>query len=80
MYGFSELTIAASHARDGSEGCFTSRKLSYRAIIQLLTHRNSTATCNYYDGREGAHYCRMEEQFEDLPLTKRAWAFQEGVL
>ena len=80
VYGFSQLTIAASHARDGSEGCFTSRKLSCPAIIQLLTHRNSTATCNYYDGREGAHFRRMEERFEDLPLTKRAWAFQERVL
>lgn len=80
VYGFSELTIAASHARDGSQGCFTSRKLSCPAVIQLSTHRNSTVTYNYYDGREGAHYRRKEERFENLPLTKRAWAFQERVL
>lgn len=80
VYGFSELTIAANRAKDGRQGCFSSRNLACPAVIQLSTHRSSTVTYSHYDGREGAHHRRREERFEDMPLTKRAWAFQERLL
>jgi hypothetical protein len=74
VYGGSSLNIAASHARDGSEGCFSHRPRSLLAILP--------ASANFQTQEPVA--CIPTDLYSrgllNTALRSRAWAFQERFL
>ncbi|KAH7413345.1 heterokaryon incompatibility protein-domain-containing protein [Cadophora sp. MPI-SDFR-AT-0126] len=71
VYGNAVANIAASHAKDGSEGLFIERDLK--------------AGPHFVQTSDPARYCTVSYKLYDrcigeAPLSKRAWAFQERYL
>lgn len=79
VYGFAQITIAASHAVDGSHGLFSPRKLPCPVVIRLAPGENNKSGDCYVD-------CRLLDitsaykAIRGSNLPTRAWAFQERVL
>ncbi|OHF04123.1 heterokaryon incompatibility protein [Colletotrichum orchidophilum] len=75
IYKDSEITIAASGARDGSEGCFVPRP-PLQPVIRLP----------YGEAKQGEYMCAtlfpdaLDTTVSETPLGSRAWITQEWML
>lgn len=75
IYASSDLTIAASRARNGHEGLFGVPPPSKK--VQAYTFANGPKPFTVYV-RPTYHHAEFESA--ELPLLRRAWAFQERLL
>jgi len=82
VYGGSEVTIAASGAQDGSEGCFL-QPPDFVGKVRIFTPTSSTTTPNenekekdHWDIAPGSFYTSVVKSH----LAGRAWALQERLL
>jgi len=71
VYGGSSLVIAASHAKDGSKGCFVNR--NPKSVVPCFV----TLSGEQYRCVPASVYSRG---VNDTALSQRAWAFQERFL
>lgn len=75
IYGGSSLTIAATGAKDGRDGCFFDRETSTISMYQLqMPHGLTTTSFKCYDTNF------YERSILKAPLVQRAWAMQERFL
>jgi hypothetical protein len=74
VYGSAELTIAASGASDGSEGCFLDRKDTWRCEVRVSIkgqkHDMTIVPGSYV----------FSKRLERMPLESRGWTLQERVM
>ncbi|RDW57014.1 hypothetical protein BP6252_13932 [Coleophoma cylindrospora] len=93
IYEFSTVTIAATHAAQGSDGCFSERYR--RSYGSPFTPRSITSTELVYTDAQGVawpicsrrqlshsftNHSKDEIEKQDLALLTRAWVFQERLL
>jgi hypothetical protein len=69
VYGGSALNIAATGARDGSNGCFFHRPRQWRCQVS-----------DDSDGVTRSYEAFSKHPLEEMPLLRRGWALQERLL
>jgi hypothetical protein len=74
VYGGSSVNIAASSARDGSQGCFLKPKYFTGGFLAEISIKGSRKV---YDFRSPLTY---DKATVNSHLATRAWAFQEKLL
>ncbi|RWA13103.1 hypothetical protein EKO27_g1984 [Xylaria grammica] len=77
IYGHAECNIAASWAKDGTEGCFSSSDPVARTPTLISTKLpGSDSPVRYLIGQPHTY----KEELEEAPLNKRGWVVQERYL
>jgi hypothetical protein len=69
VYGGSALNIAATGARDGSNGCFFQRPRKWRCQVS-----------DDSDGATRSYEAFSKHPLEQMTLMRRGWALQERLL
>jgi Heterokaryon incompatibility protein (HET) len=80
VYGGAYFVIAATHATDGSVGCYKDRPRFHRVEFETPNRMSVKAICREKIKHE---VWKTSEQFWEaleLPLLGRAWALQERLL
>jgi len=77
VYRNAIVTIAASSARDGREGCFLQSPISPEAIRVPLTLTTSLQTTSVMFR---THLGSIAEGFDNSALSERGWCLQESIL
>ena len=82
IYGNAYLVIAASHAHDGSGGCYSYRE---SPKVQLQASKQNIITVAITEKIDHNIWQKDEPSWQpwedtNLPLFRRAWAFQERLL
>lgn len=86
IYQNSVLTISATKASTGFEGCFSSVKSCFLGHQIIVEHEGKTEPTPCYVRRQLEHFedplCANEdfEKEKDFPVLTRAWVYQERVL
>jgi hypothetical protein len=91
IFSNAELTISATHARDGDGGCFSVRsqepfKFNHRGHAEQRIHKDIwgvyQSTTRDRDGVIKNISMRIKSQhgLKESPLLQRAWVFQEQIL
>ncbi|CAG8959423.1 hypothetical protein HYFRA_00001321 [Hymenoscyphus fraxineus] len=80
VYGNSYFNIAASCARNGSEGCLFSQSGLGSLRVQAKAKAKMMKDGLTYQDFEVIPYSLVSESFSNSALSKRGWAFQERLL
>lgn len=74
IYGGSSLNIAASSAKDGTEGCFLKPQEHCGGFTALVSIAGKREVCHFSHGNE------YQQSVTQCHLASRAWSVQEKVL
>jgi hypothetical protein len=74
VYGSAEVTIAASGASDGGEGCFLDREDTWKCEVAVSIKGQK------HDVTIIPESYVFQERQEKIPLESRGWALQERVM